>query len=283
MLTTRLWMGSLLAALTAGMLVLDNHLAPAFPFLWLFQMFLSLIGCVELILLLGPGRRPQIMTSLAGVLIMVSSNWATHALLDSPWSGVLGCFVGLVLAVFIWEMALFQEEGRCVERMGLTLLILVYLGLLPCFFAQIRWLFTTEPERGSIALALAIFVPKGCDIGAYFTGRLFGRHPLTPVLSPKKTWEGAIGGLIFAVLVAIGLDRWSAIGVLRHSLMLEIGFGISVGFAGMLGDLAESLMKRDCRRKDASQVVPGFGGVLDVVDAVIFAAPLAYVWMRWAM
>ena len=79
--------------------------------------------------------------------------------------------------------------------MGLTQPVLVYLGLLPCFLPQIRWLFAS-PERGSVALALAIFVPKGCDIGAYFTGRLLGRHPLTPVLSPKKTWEGAVGGLV---------------------------------------------------------------------------------------
>jgi phosphatidate cytidylyltransferase len=290
MLATRLWMGSLLIVLAVGMLFLDNRFfVPVFPFLWLFQTFVTLIGCVELILLLGPGRRPQVLTSIAGVLVMSAVNWFANQevyyglridLMFSPWSGVFGCFVALVLAVFIWEMALYQEDGRSLERIGLTLLILVYLGLLPCFFAQTRWLFAS-PARGSVALALAIFVPKGCDIGAYFTGRLLGRHRLTPVLSPKKTWEGAVGGLVLAVLVAIALDRWLTLGILKHRLDVEIAFGLSVGAAGMLGDLAESLIKRDCRRKDASGVVPGFGGILDVLDAVIFAAPISYLWMVW--
>jgi phosphatidate cytidylyltransferase len=127
-------------------------------------------------------------------------------------------------------------------------------------------------------LALAIFVPKCTDIGAYFTGRFLGRHPLAPVLSPKKTWEGAAGGFLAAVLATILIDRLGPANPLREDALWEVGFGISVGGAGILGDLAESLIKRDCRQKDASHLVPGFGGVLDVVDAILFAAPVAYWW-----
>lgn len=130
-----------------------------------------------------------------------------------------------------------------------------------------------------MALALAIFVPKSCDIGAYFTGRLLGRHRMTPVLSPKKTWEGAAGGLAVAMMVAVALDRLGPASLLQGCVFLEVGFGLTVGLAGMLGDLAESLLKRDCQKKDASQVVPGFGGILDVVDALLFAAPVAYLWL----
>jgi phosphatidate cytidylyltransferase len=129
-----------------------------------------------------------------------------------------------------------------------------------------------------MALALAAFVPKCCDIGAYSMGRLFGRHKMTPILSPKKTWEGAAGGLAAAVLVTMAMDRFGP-ALLHRNPALEIAFGLTVGLAGMLGDLAESLLKRDCARKDASSAVPGFGGVLDVVDAVIFAAPVAYTWL----
>jgi phosphatidate cytidylyltransferase len=125
---------------------------------------------------------------------------------------------------------------------------------------------------------LAIFVPKGCDIGAYFTGRLLGRHHMTPLLSPKKTWEGAAGGMVASVAIAIGINRLGP--VLPLGLAGEIGFGATVGAAGMLGDLAESLIKRDCQKKDASQAVPGFGGMLDVVDSVVFAAPVAYWWLK---
>ena len=162
--------------------------------------------------------------------------------------------------------------------MARTWMVIGYLGLLPCCFAQVRWLYPDDKALGATALALAIFVPKGCDIGAYFTGRLIGKHRMTPVFSPKKTWEGAVGGLAFAGLAAIGIDRFAPAAVLERNVGIEIAFGVSVGVVGMLGDLAESLIKRDCQTKDASQIVPGFGGVLDVVDAVIFAAPVAYVW-----
>jgi phosphatidate cytidylyltransferase len=134
-----------------------------------------------------------------------------------------------------------------------------------------------DPQKGAVALALAIFVPKCCDIGAYFAGRFLGRHPMTPVLSPKKTWEGAVGGLLAAVGAAVAIDRFDP--VVAGGWPGEIGFGLTVGVAGMLGDLAESLVKRDCRSKDASQSVPGFGGLLDVIDSVIFAAPVAWLWM----
>ena len=124
-------------------------------------------------------------------------------------------------------------------------------------------------------------MPKCCDIGAYFTGRLLGRHRMTPVLSPKKTWEGRRrAAWLSAVLTAVALDRSGPVPVLHGGDLAAVGFGLTVGLAGMLGDLAESLIKRDCQKKDASQVVPGFGGVLDVVDAVLFAAPVAYCWLR---
>jgi phosphatidate cytidylyltransferase len=153
-----------------------------------------------------------------------------------------------------------------------------YLGLLPAFFVQLRWWPDAAPAlAGVTALALVIFVPKCGDIGAYFTGRLVGRHAMTPLLSPKKTWEGLAGGLTASVAVAAALN-----GVLSPILGTHAqaaAFGLAVGVAGVLGDLAESLIKRDCKQKDASHVVPGFGGVLDVVDSVLFAAPVAYWWL----
>jgi phosphatidate cytidylyltransferase len=186
----------------------------------------------------------------------------------------------VVLAAFVTEMADFHTPGESVARISLAVWITAYLGLLPCFLVQLRWLGALEANgrRGTAALALAIFVPKCCDIGAYFTGRWLGRHPLAPVLSPKKTWEGAIGGLAAAVLAAIGIN--SAGPVIPGGVLSTVGFGLALGSAGILGDLAESLIKRDCRRKDASQVVPGFGGVLDVIDAILFAAPVAYGWLK---
>jgi phosphatidate cytidylyltransferase len=283
MLRTRLWMGAILIVLTGCMLVVDQWLDPAYPFLFIFVVGLGWIALREIILLLGPERKPQIGLSYAALLLMALANWASHQAwmsgrIHSAWEVVVGVYVLLLLAVFLREMQHFTQAGRSLERMALTVWIINYLGLFPSFFVQLRWL-ADSPAVASTALALAIFVPKSGDIGAYCTGRLFGRRPMTPTLSPKKTWEGAIGGLVFAVGTTIGINRLAA-PPLPQQWSIEIMFGVTVGIAGMLGDLAESLLKRDCQRKDASQTVPGFGGVLDVVDSVIFAAPVSYLWLR---
>ncbi len=287
MLRPRLWMGAVLAALTLGVIIADQYLAPWYPCLLLLLLGLSLGASIELVHMLGPSRRPESWICHVGVGVMVLANWLPHlpALAGlSPWECVAGALALMVLLATIVEMTLFTEAGQSIERIARGLWVICYVGLLPSFFAQIRWLGPTtgagHEVYGMTAMALAIFVPKCGDIGAYITGRLVGRHEMTPLLSPKKTWEGAAGGLTLAVVTAIGINRAAPERVLPDNWIAEIGFGLTVGIAGMLGDLAESLFKRDCQQKDASQVVPGFGGVLDVVDAVIFAGPVAYLWFR---
>jgi phosphatidate cytidylyltransferase len=285
MLRTRLWMGAVLATLVVGMLVIDRHLDPWFPFLFAFVLGLALAACFELLHLLPPDRRPLPGLCFALVAALVVVNWLPHVLdlpgglSVDPWRWLWSAFGLAVLAVFLAEMATFREPGGSVVRMAVTVWAVAYLAVLPSFFAQLRWLNPAVADYGTACLALAVFVPKSCDIGAYTAGRLFGRHPMTPVLSPKKTWEGAVGGLAAAVGVAVLLDRLGPAPALQLDLAREIGFGLTVGVAGMLGDLAESLVKRDCRQKDASHAVPGFGGVLDVVDSVVYAAPVAYLWL----
>jgi phosphatidate cytidylyltransferase len=127
-------------------------------------------------------------------------------------------------------------------------------------------------------------VVKMSDVGAYTVGRLAGRHKLAPVLSPGKTIEGALGGLLFACLGSWIALRWvlpamtGAVAV--YSNWGWLVYGLLVGLAGILGDLAESLIKRDVGRKDSSDWLPGFGGVLDMLDSVLLAAPVAY--LCWA-
>ena len=218
------------------------------------------------------------------MLAILAANWPGHVgypLVGTPLELVLSVFAAAVLATFLIEMASFREPGGSVVRIAVGVWVLVYLGLLPSFLAQLRWTPGTEGsafDRGAVAVGLAIFIPKLCDIGAYFTGRLIGRHPITPVLSPKKTLEGFVGGLI----AGRRRRRSASTGCCRSSAATgrRSGFGVTVGLAGIYGDLAESLIKRDCRQKDASSVVPGFGGVLDVIDSIVFAAPVAYWWLR---
>jgi phosphatidate cytidylyltransferase len=281
MLRTRLLVGSVLTVLTAGMLLLDRRFAPWFPFLFAVVLGLSMFGTLELLQLLPPARRPRIGVCLPGVIALGALNWLPLFLYGSAGAGlayVAQGFAAIVLAAFLVEMARFTAPGGSIERIAIAVWVVAYLGVLPSFLVQLQLgRADADPVHGAVALALAIFVPKGCDIGAYFTGRFLGKHRMTPVLSPKKTWEGAIGGLIFAVVVAFGLNNISPI--IPGGPVGTIAFGLTVGLAGMFGDLAESLIKRDCERKDASQIVPGFGGILDVVDAVVFAAPVCYWWL----
>jgi phosphatidate cytidylyltransferase len=283
MIRTRVIVGSLLALVAAGLLVADLWLAPVFPCLLACLLFAGAFATRELVRLFPPIFRPPEALAGLGVTAVLAANWyavvqqATGSPLPaagSPWVPVLFTFVAVVLAGFLVEMSRYHEPGAAVPRLGLLLLAVAYLGLLGSFLAQLRWL--RDPAESGLILTLVIFVPKGGDVGAFFTGTFLGRHKMTPVLSPKKTWEGLAGGLLTSVLVAVGLSfAWP---VFRHGVVEAAAFGLVVGVAGVLGDLAESLIKRDCQTKDAAQNIPGFGGLLDVIDSVLFAAPVAYVW-----
>jgi phosphatidate cytidylyltransferase len=286
MLRTRLWMGALLIALAAAALVVDERFKPWYPILFIAVQTLCVLASVELLRLLPENRRPPAWLVLTGVTCLVAANWLAHVPPSAPvlqrgtWGAVVGVFAAFVLAAFLAEMAAFREPGDSVPRVALAVWAVAYLGVLPGFLVQLRWqnpggaaIASPAVVGSTVALALVIFVPKCGDIGAYFTGRLFGRHRMAPVLSPGKTWEGAAGGLAAAAAAAVAIDR---LGPVLPNLAAEVGLGLALGIAGLLGDLAESLVKRDCRRKDAAQTVPGFGGVLDVVDAVLFAAPVGY-------
>lgn len=282
MLRTRLWMGTCLIALAAGMLLGDRLLHPWYPFLFLFFTAVGVGATVELLGLLPDNIRPASVPCVAGVLAVLAANWPYHLgyhAFGRPLELVGLVFAAVVLGAFLLEMYRFREPGESVMRIAVGVWTVAYLGLLPSFLAQLRWPREADDltaDRGALALALAIFVPKFCDIGAYFTGRFLGRHPMTPVLSPKKTREGFLGGLVVAAVTAVLANWWLAV---LGSHIAALGFGVTVGLAAIYGDLAESLIKRDCRHKDASSAVPGFGGVLDVIDSIVFAAPVAYCWL----
>lgn len=291
MLRTRLIVGTVLATLAAGMLLIDERFAPWFPFLFVTVAALCTLAVLEMLAMLPPELRPNTVVVLPAVLALIAIPWR-KALQTTTLHGqffqesstallVLFGFVAIVLIAFLYEMATYRANGNSVQRLALTTWIVAYLGLLPTFLVLLRMDRPNDSEAahhlGTIALALAIFVPKACDIGAYFTGRAIGRHKMAPTLSPGKTWEGAIGGLALAVAVAFGINRLGP--VIPGEWWRIAAFGLVVGAVGMLGDLAESMIKRDCERKDASQAVPGFGGILDVVDSILFAAPVVYWWL----
>jgi phosphatidate cytidylyltransferase len=174
-----------------------------------------------------------------------------------------------------------KQTQEAIVRMAGTVLATLYLGGLGWFLMAIRVKQATSPDgfKGTTAVILMILLMvKFTDIGAYFGGRAFGRHKLIFWLSPGKTWEGLAFGLATAAgigaLFSLGAgtngipDNW----VLWRGLL----FGVVIGGIGQAGDLLESMMKRDAEVKDSGKLVPGFGGVLDIIDSPLLAAPFAY-------
>jgi len=285
MIRTRLIVGTIMALAAAAVLIGDDYIVPGgFPFLFFCLMGMGILGGRELVRLFPEPIRPSETLVITGILLCLGANWYPMGRADlgytpgSTWAMLVVLLAAVLFTAILLEMYRFSgEPGHAVPRIGTTLLAVGYLGVLPCFFAQIRFL---PVPHTSIMLALVIFVPKGNDIAAFFTGTFLGRHKMTPILSPKKTWEGFAGGMIGGTLVAVGFSFVQP--VFPGGVLEAIGFGLAVGLAGVFGDLAESLLKRDCQTKDASQNIPGFGGLLDVVDSVLFAAPVAYLWFRLA-
>ena len=149
----------------------------------------------------------------------------------------------------------------------------LYIGVPIGLIAATRW------TAGREAALLLILTVATSDTFQYYSGRLFGRRLLAPVVSPKKTIEGAIGGFVGAALVLGVVGAWW---LPQMGIVTRIVLGLAVAAAGIMGDLFESLLKRSVSLKDASAVIPGHGGVLDRIDALLFAAPVFYVFVRYS-
>jgi phosphatidate cytidylyltransferase len=171
-----------------------------------------------------------------------------------------------------------ESPGRSTVNLALSALSILYVGGLLGFLIQLRLTPADgEANPGLAPLLSLIFVVKVCDSGQFFVGRRFGKRKLAPVLSPGKTWEGAVGGigisaLITATLLTIYLE--SMVGFAGWCRVLV--YCLLVSITGLVGDLAESLLKRDAGVKDSSTWLPGLGGVLDVLDSLLLSAPVAY-------
>jgi phosphatidate cytidylyltransferase len=283
MIGTRILVGSLLALAAVGVLIGDGYLAPWYPCLFVCLMAAGVVAARELVRLFPDSYRPSRGLVTIGILICLAGNWYPTIRREfgcepgSVWPFLVFAFVATVIAAFLLEMYRYRQPGSVVPRLGATVLAVAYLGLLPCFFVQLRFI---ESHYTGLLLALTILVPKCNDVAAFFTGTFIGQTKMTPLLSPKKTWEGFTGGMIGGTVVAVIVSLCAP--VFRGGVLEAIAFGLVMGLAGVLGDLAESLIKRDCQTKDASKDIPGFGGLLDVIDSVLFAAPIAFVWFTWA-
>jgi phosphatidate cytidylyltransferase len=148
----------------------------------------------------------------------------------------------------------------------------LYLGL------PVGAMIAIRESRGRAALFLLILTVSASDTAQYYSGRAFGRQPLAPAISPKKTVEGAAGGLLFGAIALAVIGIWWLPAV---PAWVRATLGIGVVVLGIAGDLFESMLKRSAGVKDSSALIPGHGGILDRIDALLFAAPMYYVVLRW--
>lgn len=175
--------------------------------------------------------------------------------------------------------AMGKNTQEAITHMAGTVLATLYLGGLAWFLMALRVKHSARIDRytgTTMVIVMILLCVKFTDIGAYFGGRKFGKHKLIPWLSPGKTWEGLFFGLLTAGLMGALLARFINYPDYRLEWWKGLIFGIVIGGVGQLGDLLESLFKRDAEVKDSSQLIPGFGGVLDVIDSPLLAAPVAY-------
>jgi len=277
MLKHRLLFGALMTVAFGSVVILDGRLdgsltasapdkAVQGTLLCILIAALALPAQLELSKL-AAAKNIRIFTPVAAVAsILMATAWYWPQLIDiSP-----GLYLPLVSALVLPTLLLYQYissgTSGVLANCGATYFAICYLGLLSAFVLAIRI------DFGLWTLLMYLCVVKCADIGAWAVGKMLGKHKFSPRISPGKTWEGmggAVGAsLLVAVLFAVFCDimAWPA----------ALIFGLCFAFIGQLGDLAESMIKRDSEQKDSANKVPGFGGILDIIDSPMMAAPFAY-------
>jgi len=291
MLKMRLIIGTLLAVALVGLLLLDDHLGREVGLSWppSFCILIGLAAAVSLYELATLLRRRQWrvyeLPTLAAVMVMLSVAVMSHVTGTrirlgpslGPSDPAVVILAVLVLGVIAAEVVRAARHGEglkeAIGSVGATLFMAAYGGVLMLFVVAIRFLHPIgDPTHGLHLFLMFLAVVKGTDIGAYCVGKMIGRHKLVPRLSPAKTIEGCVGGYALGMAAALGLGLTLA----GLAVWQAVVFGLVVSTAAVIGDLAESLVKRAVETKDSSRAVPGFGGVLDIMDSILFAAPVAY-------
>jgi phosphatidate cytidylyltransferase len=178
--------------------------------------------------------------------------------------------IGAVILILILMQFRRRKTTGVVVDISTTLFGILYVSWFFSFLIKIRQL----PD-GIGLFASVLMITKLGDIGAYLVGSRFGKTPLMPRVSPKKSVEGAVGGFIFSILGSLACKSF-----LPFSYAHIIFIGAFLNIIGQLGDLSESLMKRDCGIKDSADIIPGMGGALDLIDSLLFTSPVFYFYVN---
>jgi phosphatidate cytidylyltransferase len=251
--------------------ILVSWLAPLFVALALSAMAL---GLYEFWLLARKrGLRPDVVVGFAGAAALF-----TVFYFDRPQEVpvlLLLVLPALVIAALAAAMLRGAPFDNMIASVGATLLGVMYVAFLGGHLVAVRMGF--EQTRAADLLSFFFLVIMGSDTGAYYTGRALGRHKLAPAVSPGKTWEGAVGGMVASLLMAVLAHYWF---FPELPLKWALPLAAAMNVLGVLGDLTESALKRGAGAKDAAQILPGHGGLLDRLDSLLFNAPVLYYFGR---
>jgi phosphatidate cytidylyltransferase len=233
-----------------------------------------LAGMTEFFRLMeAKGYRPSRLLGYAASIAV-----SVHVYRGGP---ALTLVVTLILLMIMIREIFRPRVDKAVTNIAVTVLGVMYVGWLASHFVLLRELpgrLGVDPDYGARLVFFAALVIWVCDTAAYVVGITFGRHKLIPRVSPAKTWEGAVGGTLGGALAG-----WACAVAFLPFITPSSGalMGLVSAVLGQLGDLVESLLKRDAGIKDSAELIPGHGGILDRVDSLLFSVPVLYYWFRF--
>jgi len=214
-----------------------------------------------------------------GICLGVWLGVETYLLTFSHWAGNESSFIYvtlfLIIASILIKYGFVKNNPSVIANSGITILGIMYVSFLFTFVIRIGAMPNSVAGKGWIMALFAI--TKASDISAYIFGSKLGRHKLISRISAKKTLEGSVFGVLGSILMAVLCRLWFLKSMSFSSILL---LGILLSVSGQIGDLVESMLKRDAQVKDSGKLIPGMGGVLDIMDSVLFAAPVMYLYLK---
>jgi phosphatidate cytidylyltransferase len=259
---TRVLSGAALIALAVGVVWLATDIV--------FQIFaavLVVLSVRELVALAGASDLPVSMFPVLVAALLTAGVVGTQSAYALDVA-LMAAFV----AIGLGTLGSWRGGGHALATVSAALFPSIYIGL------PIGALVAVRAFAGPQVLFLLMLTVMVSDTAQYYTGRAFGRRPLAPAVSPKKTVEGALGGFVFGTALFVGAGAWWVPGM---PVAFRAALGLAVVALGIAGDLFESMLKRSAGVKDSSALIPGHGGVLDRIDALLFAAPVYYIVLKY--
>ncbi|HYR58915.1 MAG TPA: phosphatidate cytidylyltransferase, partial [Chthoniobacteraceae bacterium] len=278
--------GSTMALWTLALWTIFSGYEPGF---FVLLTALGLVGLWEYYTMLDHKRLPnfKVLGMLCGGVMSVGSYfYASHVGPAHAQDFELAALIGCVLVVFARQMFQRTRDLSPLETMAFTVFGIIYVPWMFLFVTKIVYLLPRDAAlhvTGHFYVLWLLVVTKFSDMGAYVTGSIIGKNLMVPHISPKKTWEGFFGALAFSTGGACGLLALMP-EKLKYLHQRDAAIlGIVLGFAAVIGDLAESIVKRSADVKDSGRLLPGIGGALDLIDSILFTAPLLYFYLRFAI